>query len=675
MKRLYWVGLALLLAGCSRLGTGAGYKPVPVSNFEPLAGRIICLDPGHGGRWPGAVAPANGLRESDVNLQVALRVAEILRNAGAEVVLTRTTDNALTPESLQKDLTARATMANEANADVFVSIHHNADIRPRSKKNDLEVYYKLGDHWTSLPLAQELTRALAYGLNKKAVASRLLPGNYRVLRMARTPAVLLESAYLTNKKSARVMAAPAGVEREAQAIVEGLAAYFALDPGRVVSVNVCEPGRDGRQRAVAAFTRGLPVDPHSVVAMVDGSRVSGRCIPNETGFTWIFTDILPNGHHGLRIAGRNRLGAGFSVATFFETAREAHTVHITQRPADLARQSAAEVEIEVRVLDAAGLPVADGTEVGLEGTAQAALTRGGRARFHLFGSALPPHLVASAGTIVAEKPTLFGDKSGRTVRIRNAKTSEPIKQATLLSEDTILAVTSDDGWAVIDGNASCVTVLAKGYAACPATLTRSHTLLALAPVDEGVLHELTIMIDPAAGGRLPGAVGPGGLRACDVALDVSARLAEKLRAAGATVRLTRDGDEEMSGLSRVRASMTGDVDLYMMISFGMPEHLKRTLNSRGKGGTNPRCFVGHYPGSRNGRRLAEIIERLLPGLSAVPSAAYELQQTPCPAVLIQPEDVTRGKGAERCRDARVREDWSGNIYRAVVEYAQSRKSR
>jgi N-acetylmuramoyl-L-alanine amidase len=86
-----------------------------------LEGKVICIDPGHGGTADTdsfRVGPT-GEREEWINLRVALKLAEILRKNGAVPVLTRANDE-------QVGLKARAELAIDKNADVFISVHHNA---------------------------------------------------------------------------------------------------------------------------------------------------------------------------------------------------------------------------------------------------------------------------------------------------------------------------------------------------------------------------------------------------------------------------------------------------------------------------------------------------------------------------------------------------------------------
>lgn len=91
------------------------------NNKNPLAGKVVCIDPGHGGTAETdsfRVGPT-GEREEWINLRVALELAELLKRNDAGVILTRTVDTAVA-------LSARAERAVAQRADVFISIHHNA---------------------------------------------------------------------------------------------------------------------------------------------------------------------------------------------------------------------------------------------------------------------------------------------------------------------------------------------------------------------------------------------------------------------------------------------------------------------------------------------------------------------------------------------------------------------
>lgn len=120
-----------------------------------LGVRTIVIDPGHGGKDPGAVG-RNGLLEKDVVLKVALKTRDALRKKGYRVVLTRSTDVFLPLEE-------RTAIANTENADLFLSIHANS--APNRKARGLETYY------LSLATSKEEKQAAAL---ENAVSSKQL---------------------------------------------------------------------------------------------------------------------------------------------------------------------------------------------------------------------------------------------------------------------------------------------------------------------------------------------------------------------------------------------------------------------------------------------------------------------------------------------------------------------
>jgi N-acetylmuramoyl-L-alanine amidase len=120
--------LLTIVLGCARLAAAQA-----TNEASPGAERFhsVVIDPGHGGESHGAAGP-DGILEKDVVLDVARRVAEKLKGAGLRVILTRDQDVSL---ALQE----RTRIANEANADLFVSIHANA--APSRLARGMETYF------------------------------------------------------------------------------------------------------------------------------------------------------------------------------------------------------------------------------------------------------------------------------------------------------------------------------------------------------------------------------------------------------------------------------------------------------------------------------------------------------------------------------------------------------
>lgn len=216
-----------------------------------LTVRTIMIDPGHGGKDPGAVA--NGVREKDVNLRMAKIMGRLLRQQGFEVHYTRTTDKFIPLEE-------RTALANAKNADLFISVHCNAykdgsargleiyylnlatdaqAVRVAARENgvsakkisdmqfilsDLMLNSKINESRQMAGLLQQQTirgMRAKYGLKDHGVKGAF----FYVLTGARMPSVLLELGYLTNAKEAAKLNTDAYLQAMAKGMVGGVVAY------------------------------------------------------------------------------------------------------------------------------------------------------------------------------------------------------------------------------------------------------------------------------------------------------------------------------------------------------------------------------------------------------------------------------------------------------------------
>lgn len=184
----------------------------------------IVIDPGHGGKDPGAVHADGEVHEADVVLDVALRVADLLRDAGHVVVLTRGEDETVM-------LTERVRTAVRAKADRFVSIHCNS--ATSAKANGAEVWI-----WRPGGPAQTLAAAIlaalvGLGLRDRGVRDCQMPGARKlaVLRQTTCPAVLVELGFLSSKADASMLLIiPHGRARLADAVAAGILAVVGSSP-------------------------------------------------------------------------------------------------------------------------------------------------------------------------------------------------------------------------------------------------------------------------------------------------------------------------------------------------------------------------------------------------------------------------------------------------------------
>ncbi len=209
---------------------------VDVELLQPgLVGKVIMLDPGHGGSDPGAIGPT-GLYEKTPNLDLALRLKALLDAEGAVVLLTRDgdhrvrmpqdyepqRDNPFAP--LTEDLRARAAMAEMAQVDLFISIHNNGN-HDRSIAGTTTYYHPSNlNSDASRHLAGSMQQALL-GLGRRDRGVRTM--NAAVLRATTQPAVLLEVVYVTNAQEEMLLSDPAFLQKAAEKMRDGLKHYFS----------------------------------------------------------------------------------------------------------------------------------------------------------------------------------------------------------------------------------------------------------------------------------------------------------------------------------------------------------------------------------------------------------------------------------------------------------------
>lgn len=175
----------------------------------PLA--TVVLDPGHGGVDPGAVGQ-NGLHESTVNLEVAHRLREELKKYQINAILTRESDTTM-------DLASRPTMAEQQGATMLVSLHCNA--YPGTEATGAETYYRTPD---SYGLAKRLHRHLIDDLGRPDRGVK--QARLYVLRSARFPSALIETAFISHVAEEALLADPDFQTRTAQAIAGGIYEYL-----------------------------------------------------------------------------------------------------------------------------------------------------------------------------------------------------------------------------------------------------------------------------------------------------------------------------------------------------------------------------------------------------------------------------------------------------------------
>lgn len=197
--------------------TGAILPTLP-ENWDPNAYTVV-LDAGHGGSANGAIYEE--VAEKNITLPVTLRAAELLREKGYNVVLTRNRDTYM-------DLYDRCDVANNVGADIFVSVHANAS------PTNLEFQGTFTYSYPGSTRGEELA-----GHIQKAVVARtgsldrgLLTNDYVVLRETAMPACLLEMGFMSCHEELMLLVQPEYQEKVAQGVAGGVESYLATLPGK-----------------------------------------------------------------------------------------------------------------------------------------------------------------------------------------------------------------------------------------------------------------------------------------------------------------------------------------------------------------------------------------------------------------------------------------------------------
>lgn len=219
--------IMLLLFGCESPGRVIGELPpppvyvrprvaehVPARQVRPpisrsIAGKVIVVDPGHGGKDPGAPGK-DGQDEKHLALSIGMEIARQLEAQGARVIATRASDRFIT-------LDRRAEIAESSRADLFISIHADSARNRAAQGVGVHIYNKASLN------SQQAAYRIVSAVRRAGLESRgIYRNNFHVLREHSRPAILIECGFLSNSEDRRNLNNPAYRTRLASAIVEGV---------------------------------------------------------------------------------------------------------------------------------------------------------------------------------------------------------------------------------------------------------------------------------------------------------------------------------------------------------------------------------------------------------------------------------------------------------------------
>ena len=627
-----------------------------------LEGRRIVIDPGHGGMYTGTQGQ-EGLKEKSVNLGVSLYLWGLLNEAGAEVFLTRSAERDFieTDTLLAADLRVRVEVVDSLQPDIFISVHHNAQPQRDPSMNAVETYYKFGD-----PASRDLGFAIHRHLmrNLGIDDGEVRPGNYYILRNLDIPSIIGESAYLTNPDAEDKLKLSDTQRLEAEAYFLGILEYFSRGTPRIERTSPL----DSILTEVAPLTfalddvGGLGIDPGAVYLAINGEATTAALDDLGRSASYQLPWDAPNGGYDVSLSVRNVLGNTSRVERFrFELNYPAIDAHFDVSPRTLP-PGRGSVRVRARLVDARGLAIADGSRVAVEveggSAAAAAVVERGvvelPVRANDGGGKLTVRITAGEQTFEKEIARADDAEAPYQQMAFAGLAGAGIFNATLSVGDSILSTGSNSGiyFVPLDlGAETVVRIQAPGYRPLETSVaaldTAAADTTAMSPWYEGALVGKRFVLDPEGGfGPLPG-IGELGLSGAYANLQVSRFLAEYLRAAGASVLLTRETEETLSSRDVVSVTNAFGADRYLEI-----RHRANPVDSGLVAGAS------FFPGSSNGQRMATSVQRRfaqalgLPVLPPYDEVTFPLQQTACPAIVVEAPSI-----ADVEEELRLGEPW------------------
>lgn len=185
-------------------------KETVVVSTPKVKGKVIIIDPGHGGTDYGAIR--DGINEKDINLDVAKQVQSILERKGFKVKLTRSNDTYLSLEE-------RCNITNSSSPYLFVSIHVNSCMG--TEPRGIETHYY---HDNSIELANTIHSKMTKAI--KTPNRGLFKSKFYVINHTSVPAVLLEIGFISNNTERAELVTKKRQRDTAEAIAEGIIEYF-----------------------------------------------------------------------------------------------------------------------------------------------------------------------------------------------------------------------------------------------------------------------------------------------------------------------------------------------------------------------------------------------------------------------------------------------------------------
>ncbi len=582
-----------------------------------LKGLKICLDPGHGGdaHLKGYKAgPKTGVREAAVNWRVAVFLRQLLEEAGAEVIMTRYGDEDVS-------LSRRVQIANENNADIFVSLHHNAT--GSDKVNYTTTWFHADPD--SAPANLDLARQIQIGVEEELRLPQthprglmsdylMYPGaGFGVIRGLNCVACLCEASFHSHAEEEKRLANAWYNQREAYGYFLGIARYVN---GGMPFFRMTEP-RDGDRVETGTPTLKFRINDglsarggwaadrnwileESIQVSVNGKKVPFSYDAKSKMATVEVKEKLGSGTHSALVTFQNiHKNHAFPKAVSFVVALPAVRMEMTIEPDRIPASENAWATVRVKAYDEDGKPVADGTVIDFSITegellrAKVKTVNGEALNYYRCPWGASAQVIAQSGKAEVCGNVWSGkmDQGGAFGVLLDALTGAPVEQGQVgWLEGTRHSVTRDGRFAVsgLQAGQPLMASVPGRFGVVIANIEDSSAVVwkqaSLVPAAGGVLAGKSFVLDPRYGGEETGSVA-GDHRASECNRLVAIALMQLLQNAGAQVRVTRSDDASLSVDQRLQIANQWPSARYIRI-----EHEPMT-------GSRPSLATLRYPGS------------------------------------------------------------------------------
>ncbi|MGQ9632478.1 MAG: N-acetylmuramoyl-L-alanine amidase [bacterium] len=652
-----------------------------------LSGWRICIDPGHGGEARPKTGPT-GLMEAEVNLRVARHLRDFLVRAGAEVKMTRDSDTYVS-------LRERARVANEWGADLFVSVHHNSAGQP-SDVNYTSMWYHASPDANSASedLANYVQNEVSYLLGlPSSLASftgslsdyTIYPDSgFAVLRYIKMPGILGEASFYDEPTEEQRLKQEEYNRIEAWGYFRGIAKYIC---NGIPSLEFLGPETSEARNPILKVRAtdglgGVDLKPDSIRVGIDGEPAVWDFDPYSGTILISPKRGLSGGAHTLSVVVRNSKGnASLPFERKFTISPPIASLQISAYPGEIPPDGVSQSLIEVSALDDMGDPVADGRKVEFKTSSGSFrrlsnITSGGMVSGILVsGRKEDIAVVEVSGDGTRAKASVVFRKSGMgyaTGGVIDSRTRRNIPGVRVSTGESAFVTRGDGRYYLgkVPPGQGFLRATKAGYYGHRRVVQfppdRSTSVdISMVPVADGILFGRKFVLDPRYGGQQGGDVGERGLRGADVNLHIALYLRDLLRASGAEVVLTREGDETLNVIKRVEVANAIDGDLYLRIQTDLL-------------GYDPKRFAVAgliYPGHKPSEEWATPILRNLAGMLAAENAGivssedYEMKKVIFPTVGVNISSILNPSVEEKLGRPSFLADVAWGIYIGILEVA------